>query len=298
MRSKSELTKICVDFSKTFKSDYVFREFHEYSINKFKSFEHAYNDSLTIEFMPAKKDEDKINQLNFHIFNDSLHVRGPDDEKVQYFKNHFNQYFSEIFSPDFNRVETISELFISHGMKDTQLVKIDKRYDELSFLDHLVVSSNTGLIRIKNQFIHTVFFNNLFQRASPYSNALGYTHYKKSFIELELAFMIHSDGSVHPYFHLYLPYTEVKKVSCFVNMNGPLKMYLTKDLNKFLESPIDENTNFIESYDELSSTFKTIFYGKIKRMFKKHLNIESSELDLLSDEAIKDYIKMLQVVMF
>lgn len=298
MRSKSELTKICADFSKLFKSDYFFREFNEYSINKFKSIDKACNDSLTIEFVPAKKDEDKINQLNFSLFNENLNVRGPDDEKVKHFRNHFNQYFSEIFSPDFKRIEIISELFITQGLKDSQLVKIDKRYDELSFLEHLVVSSNTGIIRIKNQFIHTVFFNNLFQRASPYSNASGYIHYKKSFIELELAFMIHSDGSVHPYFHLYLPYTEVKKVSCFVNMNGPLKMYLTKDLNKFLESPIDENTDFIESYNELSATFKTIFYGKIKRMFKKHLNIESNELDLLSDEAIKDYLKMLQVVMF
>lgn len=196
----------------------------------------------------------------------------------------FIDYFHKIYSPNFDRMLSILEIFTKQGTNAGIFQKIDlKKYEK---------HSRTHIQGAYNPVYASITFNNILQ-----SLRAGETSYKKSVMSIDFIYLVGSDKQIMPYFKIRLPYTSHKKVNCIISFDCS-KMYFTKTDHEFQLNYIDQLESHQTDDEFLNLFFKKVFNIEVINSISKTLKIKKAELSKLSQDELKDYFVIVDMLKF
>lgn len=197
-----------------------------------------------------------------------------------------------MYKPDFNKIINLIDWFIDEGTK-TEVIKLpDKSLYSTNVKNHLKDNFHTFNISSTNKNVAMICFNNILQKGEGLSDK----HFKKSYINIDLIHLIHSDNTMHPYFKIKLPYFDNKKISCVTPIGKSNKLYIYTDDKTLTTQHIDQ-----EKHSELTETdvryyFNKLFSNQIINVLSNRLKISKKELEQLSANELKEYFLLVEMI--
>lgn len=203
-----------------------------------------------------------------------------------------NEFFNTMYMPNYNKINEIINLFIDEGQKSGMINTFYKRIDDQSLTK--IFSSNvyTCAISMYDKNIGDVYFNNILQNGVEFKNK---THYKKSYINLDIMYLVHSDNTMQPYFKLRLPFFENKKITCLLSMKGD-QMYCSVYDRVWYVGTIDEKSVMKTDEDFLRSYFKGLFEKQVISTVSSKLKISKKDLNKMTIDEIKEHFILIEMI--
>ncbi len=209
-------------------------------------------------------------------------------------KKYILSTLDKIYSPKFDNLLNIISWFTDEGIKSGLINFIDKKGYEKNLKSHLFINQYSKSIVMTDINESTVYFNNILQN----KNRHGYNHFKKSYINIEIVFLAHSDNTMHPYFKVRLPYSDNKKITCLIALGNETDIYIRLSNsampNKF--KYIDETKLIPVLEENICLIFRDLFKSEIVNIISKKLKIKKSELINLSIEDLKEHFIFVEMV--
>lgn len=206
--------------------------------------------------------------------------RAIENKRVKEFIN----YFHKLYKPNFDRMINILEIFTNQGLDSGIFQKITlKKYER---------HSRTHIHGVYNPIYASINFNNILQ-----SLRSGETKYKKSVMSIDFIYLVGSDKQIMPYFKIRLPYTSHKKVNCIISFDCS-KMYFTKTDHEFQLNFIDHLEAHQTDDEYLNLYFKNIFNIEVINSISKTLKMKKADLKKLSQDELKDYFVIVDMIKF
>lgn len=196
-----------------------------------------------------------------------------------------------MYTPNFDRITEIMDWFIDVGTQAGVINVVDKKYYKKSMESHILAHYYDNKIHITDQNIADVYFNNVLQKGEGIQSK----HFKKSYINVDLIYMVHSDNTMHPYFKLRLPYFENKKISCVLSMTGD-KCYFFLDDGHLDKYNIDQQTPEALTECNIKDLFTQLFENQIKNTISTRLKISKTDLKDLTINDLKEYFILVEMV--
>lgn len=285
----------------TFKNDFQFSNFKEehYADRHgyvFKTLYSATSQSeqrdIEVTFMnPLKnnktKQKHKIAKLAF-VDNESKVFNS---EKIRNDTRSIVNMLDSLYSPNFDKITEIMDCFIDVGTQAGVINVVDKKYYKKNIESHILSHHYDKKIHITDQNIANVYFNNILQKGVGYNSK----HFKKSYINVDVIYLVHSDNTMHPYFKIRLPYFENNKISCILSMKGDKGYFLLND-NKLEQYHIDQITPDDLHEVNIHNIFAQVFEKKIKSTISTRLNINKTDLKDLTINDLKEYFILVEMV--
>lgn len=196
-----------------------------------------------------------------------------------------------MYTPNFDKITEIMDWFIYVGTQAGVINVVDKKYYKKSMDSHILAYSHDTKIHMTDQNIADVYFNNILQKGEGIQSK----HFKKSYINVDVIYLVHSDNTMHPYFKLRLPYFENKKISCVLSMTGNKAYFFLDDghLEKYhIDLQIPETLNETNIHD----MFTQLFEKQIKSTIAARLKISKADLKDLTINDLKEYFVLVEMV--
>lgn len=214
-----------------------------------------------------------------------------DADKVQ--ADSIIEYFQNIYNPNFDRAIEIIEIFLQQGVETGiyNNVKI-MPYKRHSMTQFRRYEDGIGYNRL--------FFNSVVFAKIKFNNVLqtlraGESHFKKSHLSIDIAYMVSSDNEITPYFKIKLPYSSHKKINCMVSFDGS-KMYIANDDHHLRKGFIDNLQQHSTDKTYLESFFKEEFRNEIISVLSRTLKIKKNDLIKFADDELRNHFILLEMV--
>lgn len=241
--------------------------------------------SLKVVFKPQEKIQELDKNYVAHLVFNTPYMLKEEYLNIQHImKNKYN--------PDFCKVLDIVDLFIDEGMKSSMINVVDKKGYAKDITENLVFNTYTSNISTTDKNIAIVYFNKILQKGEGRHNK----HFKKSYINVDLIYLIHSDNTMHPYFKIRLPYFDTRKISCVMPLIKSNKVYMYTDDKQLATQYIDTQKPFDLVEFDMRSYFKNLFDTQVIRTLSNKLKINKGELEQLSTNELKDYFVLAEMV--
>jgi hypothetical protein len=196
----------------------------------------------------------------------------------------FIDYFHKLYNPNFDRMLSILQIFTKQGLDAGIFQKINlKKYEK---------HSRTHIQGVYNPAYASITFNNILQ-----SLRAGETSYKKSVMSIDFIYLVSSDNKIVPYFKIRLPYTSHKKVNCIISFDCS-KVYFTKTDHEFQLNYIDQLESHQTDDEFLNLFFKNVFNVEVVNSISKTLKMKKADLKKLSQDELKDYFVIVDMIKF
>lgn len=196
-----------------------------------------------------------------------------------------------MYTPNFDKITEIMDWFIDVGTQAGVINVVDKKYYKKSIESHILSNHYDKKIHMTDQNIADVYFNNVLQKG----DGIQAKHFKKSYINVDVIYLVHSDNTMHPYFKLRLPYFENKKISCVLSMTGD-KGYFFLDDNHLEKYHIDQQTPEALNESNINDMFTQLFEKQIKSTIAARLKISKTDLKDLTINDLKEYFVLVEMV--
>lgn len=203
-----------------------------------------------------------------------------------------NDFFNSIYTPNYNKIHEILNLFIDEGQKSGMINIFYKRIDDQNLMKIFSGNTYTNTISMYDKNIGDVYFNNILQNGVEFRNK---THYKKSYINLDIMYLVHSDNTMKPYFKIRLPFFENKKITCLLSMTGDKSYFTTYD-RVFYSSLIDEKAMMSTDEDTIRTYFKELFKKQVISTVSSKLKISKKDLNKMTIEEIKEHFILIEMI--
>jgi hypothetical protein len=197
-----------------------------------------------------------------------------------------------MYKPEFDKVVDIVDWFVDEGIKSAVINVVDKKGYAKHIKENLNLNTYSSTIATTDKNIAIVYFNNILQKGEGRHNQ----HFKKSYINVELVYLIHSDNTMHPYFKIRLPYFDTKKISCVMPLGASNKVYMYTDDKQLATQYIDKQQPFDLVEADMRSYFKNLFDTQVVRTLSNKLKINKKELAQLSQDQLKEYFIIAEMV--
>jgi hypothetical protein len=196
-----------------------------------------------------------------------------------------------MYTPDFDKITEMMDWFIDVGTQAGVINIVDKKYYKKSMESHLLANLYDTKIYMTDQNVADVYFNNILQKGEGIQSK----HFKKSYINVDVIYLVHSDNTMHPYFKLRLPYFENKKISCVLSMTGD-KCYFFLDDGHLDKYHIDQQRPEALTESNIKDLFTQIFENQIKNTISTRLKISKTDLKDLTINDLKEYFVLVEMV--
>lgn len=203
-----------------------------------------------------------------------------------------------MYKPDFNKIINLIDWFIDEGTQ-TEVIKLpdkniySKNIENSTNVKNLLKDNfHTFNISSTNKNVAMICFNNILQKGEGSSDK----HFKKSYINIDLIYLIHSDNTMHPYFKIRLPYFDNKKISCVTPIGKSNKLYIYTDDKTLNTQHIDQEkpSELIET--DVRYYFNKLFSNQIINVLSNRLKISKKELEQLSANELKEYFLLVEMM--
>lgn len=197
-----------------------------------------------------------------------------------------------MYQPDFNKIINVIDWFIDEGTK-TEIIKItDKKEYSENIENHLNANFHTFNISTTSKNVAMIYFNNILQKGEGFKDK----HFKKSYINIDLIYLVHSDNTMHPYFKIRLPYFDNKKISCVTPIGRSNKMYIYTDDKTLTTQHINQEKCYELNENDIRHYFNKLFSNQIINVLSNRLKISKKELESLSVNELKEYFLLVEMV--
>lgn len=190
---------------------------------------------------------------------------------------------TRLLNPDFDKIVQIQSIYESvikkyHIAKIEEMNYIPELKSHLSYHDY-----NQTFIQLGNKNILKIIFNK------------EYFKHSVAYFDLYIMFLVHSDLTVHPYFHLKIPYLPSKKISFIIHFNNPDKAYITMSPDTWIKGFIDKKTPTYLDELNISTFIDNLIYSSLINTLKTSLDLKDIDFSTLSDNQINDYLLLLKM---
>lgn len=196
------------------------------------------------------------------------------------------------YNPDFDRMLNIIDIFIDQGLDSGMFANVERKKYEKHMRSHIHVDHYFKQVSLWHKNHSKVLFDNTLQK----STGKNKQHFKKSFISIDVEYLVNSVGEVKPYFKLALPITAHLKETYFISLVDESKLYLVINDDSLESTPIDKILSIPLSDAKVKEYFKEKFNEYIKHTISQLLNIKKSELDVMSSSQLKEYLVLVSMV--
>lgn len=203
-----------------------------------------------------------------------------------------NEIFNSIYTPNYNKIHEIIDLFIDEGQKSGMINTFYKRIADQMIMKTFSGNTYTNSISMYDKNIGDVYFNNVLQNGIEFKHN---THYKKSYINLDILYLVHSNHTMEPYFKIRLPFFESKKISCMMPMRGD-KVYFSLNDKIWYTSLIDERAFINADEESLRSYFKDLFKQQVINTVSSKLKISKKDLNKMTMDEIKEHFILIEMI--
>jgi putative sterol carrier protein len=203
------------------------------------------------------------------------------------------ELFQNNYAPDFDQVRNLIDIFVKKGI-DIGMFNHVKLKDETQHLsNYFGMHKYYQKISFNGTNYATVMLNKVLQKNNC---SLGRS-FTKAYINIEIIYLVSSDNELKPYFKIRLPYSATKKVTCIIPLSRSSKMYIAETDNVLKEKYVD-NLNEKVSMDDksLSDFFEKELQNEVKNVIVGALKIKKSELTGLSNDELKEYFILVEMV--
>jgi len=249
---------------------------------------------LTLEItFPSKtktKNIEKNYQAHIAIIQNKPCIQNPSMKRQD--RLDFSKILENLYSPSFDQFTMLIDLFIEEGQKAGIIEVFDKKYVEKSLMSYLSSNMYSSKISLRDNNIGDVYFNNILQKGVGYNNR----HFKKSYINVDILYLVHSDLTMHPYFKIRLPYSDNKKISYVMPLGKSNKVYMFKNDKKLTTQHIDTQKPFDLVESDIRSYFKKTFKDEVVKKLSNQLKLNKSDLAKLSQDQLKEYFVIAEMV--
>lgn len=196
------------------------------------------------------------------------------------------------YNPDFNRMLNIIDIFIEQGLDSGIFANVERKKYEKHMRSHIHVDHYFQQVSLWHKNHSTVLFDNTLQKSTGKKKQ----HFKKSFISVDVEYLVNSLGEVNPYFKLKLPITAHLKETYFMSLVDEPKLYLVINDESLESTPIDKILSIPLSDVKITEYFKEKFNEYIKNTISQLLNIKKDELDVMSSSQLKEYFVIVSMI--
>ena len=288
---------------KTFENDFQFNKFKEeyitdrqgYVLNTvYAATSQVGQRDLQVIFINPSKTHRNIEQLQHKIaklifIDNEVKVFKPDN--IRNDARNIIRMLETMYTPNFDKIIQVMDWFVHIGTQAGVINVVDKKLYKRSMESHILARLSDTKIRIIDQNIADVYFNNVLQKGEGIQSK----HFKKSYINVDVIYLVHSDNTIHPYFKMRLPYFENKKISCVLSMTGDKAYFFLddSDLDKYF---IDQQPPEMLTECNIHNLFTKLFEKQIKSILGSRLQISKEELKDLTINDLKEYFVLVEMV--
>lgn len=197
-----------------------------------------------------------------------------------------------MYKPDVNKIINVIEWFIDEGEKAGVIKIPNKKENSKNVENCLNTNFHTFYINSTNKNVAIISFNNILQKG----NCIRYKQFKKSYINIDLIYLIHSDNTMHPYFKIRLPYFDNKKISCVTPIGKSNKIYIYTDDKTLTTQYIDQEKHYELSETAMRCYFNKLFSNQVINLLSNRLKISKKELEQLSINELKEYFLLVDMM--
>jgi hypothetical protein len=202
------------------------------------------------------------------------------------------EFLQTTYTPDFDRVIEIIDIFIEQGLHSGMFNSVDVKKYKKHMISHMHINHYHGQIKLWDKNYASIKFNNVLQKGTGKNG----THFKKSFICINVVYLVDSMNEVNIYFQIKLPTSATNKNTYVLPLAGGDILYLVGDSESLRITPIDKIISMPLKKDKLAEYFKGEIENEIKTTISKTLKIKKTELDNLSADELKDYFMLVEMI--
>lgn len=233
----------------------------------------------TIEFQKDMKSK----MIHFH----------PEQKKERFdTSKKIGEFLQKLYNPDFERVVNIIDMFIEQGIESGMIKSANLKNYKKNLIDHMHINHYHGIIQVGVYNISTVTFNNVLQKSIGKKRI----RFKKSFISIDIVYLVDSNNEVKPYFNIKLPYSSTYKCAYIIPLAGGNEISVVGDDNCLRSIPIDKINTLPLTKEALIPHFQNELKDEIKKAISKALKMKKTELDALSSSELKDYFVLVEML--
>lgn len=215
-----------------------------------------------------------------------------DDNKQQADK--IVEHMQTVYQPNVERAIEIIKIFLQQGLNtgiynDVKLIPHSGHLrDQFSRYEN----DRNGYNRLffNRKVVAKIIFNNLLQTLRS-----GEKKFKNSHLTIDLVYLVSKDNTLNPYFKIRLPYSSHKKINCILSFDCS-KMYFVSNEDDLKKDFIDNNTQHQTDNEYLESLFRADFNKEIISVISKTLKIKKAELIKMTEEELKSYFILIEMV--
>lgn len=292
-----EVNKLVNLVSPVFNFSNFTEEFHKSYINDIGSIIYTANTDdnwkLVVTFHNRFRSKDEDNHK--HYYPDIKFERITDDYKQADKQDKvaaLTELFQNHYTPDFDQIWNVIDIFNKQGMDIGMFNQIKLKNETQHISNYFGTHNYYHQISFNDNNCGTVIFNKVLQKSGGYQGR----SFKKAYINIEIIHLVNSNNELQPYFKLRLPYSSTRKVTCVIPMNKSSKMYMS-------ESDDNLRTGFVDTLQEvsmddksISSFFDSEIKNEVKNVIVGALKIKKSELAGLSNDELKEYFILVEMV--
>lgn len=212
-----------------------------------------------------------------------------DKETVNKLINHFH----DLYKPNYSRAFEIIDIFLEQGISMgiyNVIKKMPHDKHSRSQFGHYEDDKGYNRLFFDSSVIAKITFNNLLQTLRS-----GETKFKKSHLSIDIIYLVSSDNRIKPYFKIKLPYSSHKKINCILSFDAE-KIYIVSE-DKFLKKDyIDNLIQYQTDKESLVSLFKSEFKQEIINIISKTLKIKKNDLIKLTDDELRSYFTLIEMI--
>lgn len=201
-------------------------------------------------------------------------------------------HFQKMYTPDFNAVNNIINLFIEKGLYSGLIHNVEKKDYNQHVGDYLRPDNNATHVMFRDKNVSVVTFNNILQR----TNNKHPNHFKTSYINVGITHMIQPDQTISPYFKIKLPYSDNNKIVLIVPISNPKIVYITANEKSLKNNFLRKFNTFNIDNKSIGSYFEELFKNESKNLICKALNMKIKDIDALSTNELKKYFMLVEMV--
>jgi putative sterol carrier protein len=203
------------------------------------------------------------------------------------------ELFQHTYAPDFDQVRNVIDIFIKQGMNIGMFNHVKLKDETQHISNYFGMHKYYHQISFNDANCATVLFNKVLQKSVNYQGR----SFKKAYINIEIIHLLHSDNELKPYFKIRLPYSATKKVTCVIPLQSSSKMYMAESDNTLKEKYVDTLNEKVSMDDKsLSDFFEKELQNEVKNVIVGALKIKKSELAGLSNDELKEYFILVEMV--
>jgi hypothetical protein len=204
------------------------------------------------------------------------------------------EHMQAVYNPNFERAIEIIKIFLQQGLNTGiyNNVKVIPHSGHIRAQFYRYENNYNGYNRLffDSKVVAKIVFNNLLQTLRA-----GEKKFKNSHLTIDIIYLVSKDNTLNPYFKIRLPYSSHKKINCILSFDCS-KMYFVSEDSDLKKDFIDNLEQHLTDNEYLEQLFRGNFKKEIIRVITKTLKIKRADLIKLSEEELKSYFILIEMV--